>query len=79
MIPYAFLALELAQDRSAEADRYRLAARARAGQQEAGPGRVRHAFALALAALTRGSATIVRRLDDCVADDLGQSIAMTRS
>jgi hypothetical protein len=34
--------------------------------------------ALALAAMSRGSAAMVRRLDDCVADDLSRSMSATK-
>ena len=35
----------------------------------------RHPVALVLAALSRGSAAAVRRLDECVADDLGRALS----
>jgi len=73
---YALLALELAEERSAEAERARLAARFADGQP-AGPSIVRRGLAHALAAVSRGSAAAVRRLDDCIADDLGRSLAPT--
>jgi hypothetical protein len=41
------------------------------------PSRARRLTALALAALSRGTAGVVRRLDDCVADDLGRALAPT--
>jgi hypothetical protein len=66
---WTFIALDLANERTREADRHRLAALARGAH----PGRdrsVRHATALAVAALSRASAALVRRLDECVADDL---------
>jgi hypothetical protein len=70
---YALLALELARDRSAEAERARLAALFADGQPKR-PSVVRRSLALGLAAVTRGSAAVVRRLDDCIADDLGRSL-----
>ena len=43
--------------------------------QTSDPSHVRRAMALGLAALSRGSAAAVRRLDECVADDLGRALA----
>ena len=71
---YALRALELARERSAEAERARLAALFADGQPER-PSVVRRGLALGLAAVSRGSAAAVRRLDDCIADDLGRSLA----
>ena len=71
---YALLALELANDRSAEAERARLAAQF-ASSQPKRSSVVRRSLALGLAAVSRGSAAVVRRLDDCIADDLGRSLA----
>ena len=39
------------------------------------PSPLRRPAARVLAALSRGSAAAVRRLDDCIADDLGRSLA----
>lgn len=39
------------------------------------PGPIRHAAAIALAAVSRGSAVAVRRLDACLGDDLGRQLA----
>ena len=39
------------------------------------PSPLRRPVARLLAALSRGSAAAVRRLDDCIADDLGRSLA----
>jgi hypothetical protein len=71
---YALLALELAKERSAEAERARLVARSANGQP-ARPSVIRRGLAHGLAAVSRGSAAAVRRLDDCIADDLGRSLA----
>jgi hypothetical protein len=71
---YSFLALSLARERAAEADRYRLVALAAAGNPSSA-SLVRRWLARGLAALSRGSALAVRRLDDCIADDLGRSLA----
>ena len=69
---YTFIALELATQRTREADLYRLAAVARAAQPESDRS-IRHRTALILASISRGSAAVVRRLDECVADDLAES------
>jgi hypothetical protein len=73
---YAMRALELARERSAEAERARVRALFAAGQPERSSS-VRRWLALGLAAVSRGSAAVVRRLDDCIADDLGRSLAPT--
>ena len=39
------------------------------------PGVVRRGLANGLALVSRGSAAAVRRLDDCVADDLTEALA----
>jgi hypothetical protein len=69
---WTFIALDIAKDRAREADRHRLAALARS----AAPARdrsLRHGAAVLAAAVSRFSAGVVRRLDDCVADDLANS------
>jgi hypothetical protein len=80
MFPYTLLTPENADRRSREADRafehHRLLALAREG----GPPRrsvVRRPAAQAVAILSLGAAALVRRLDDCVADDLGRSLTPT--
>lgn len=73
---YSFLALSLANDRAAEADAYRRMSIAKA-DQESSPSFVRRSLARGLAAVSRGSAAVVRRLDSCIADDLGRSLAPT--
>jgi hypothetical protein len=72
----AFLALYLAQERVKEANHYRLAAIAAEGRPPFST-RLRRSLAQALAALSRGSASIVRKLDRCIADDLGRTLAPT--
>jgi len=67
-------ALEVMRDREREHQYDRLAAEARAGVT-AKPSRLRRPVAIGLAALSRGTAAAVRRLDDCVADDLGRALA----
>jgi hypothetical protein len=76
MNPYTFLALDLARERVNEADRYRLAAIATRDRPSRG-SQARRLVARLLAAVSLGSAAVVRRLDDCVADDLGRSLAPT--
>ena len=79
MHPWTMYALELAHDREREARHDRLVALARAtsATRTERPSRLRRPAALALAAVSRGSALVVRRLDDCVADDLGRSLNPT--
>jgi hypothetical protein len=72
----AFIALDLAEQRAREATQYHLVA----ASLEHGPSpwaRFRRIVARALAAFSRGSAWVVRRLDDCIADELGRTLAPT--
>ena len=73
---YSFLALSLANERAAEADQYRRLATAKA-LAPSSPSLLRRSLARAMAGISRGSAGIVRRLDSCIADDLGRSLAPT--
>ena len=73
---YSFLALSLAQERAAEADKYRRWAAAKA-LSPSSPSLLRRSLARAVASFSRGSAWVVRRLDSCIADDLGRSLAPT--
>ena len=73
---FSLLALSLAQERAREADRYRLVALAAEGNPTS-PSILRRSLARGLAAVSRGSASVVRRLDSCIADDLGRSLAPT--
>jgi hypothetical protein len=57
-----------------ESEEHRLLAELRASRQGE-TSRLRRSAALMLAALSRGSAAAVRRLDECVADDLGRALA----
>jgi hypothetical protein len=71
------LYVQLAQrdrERELNSEAHRFAAEARAAHVGE-PSRVRRSVALGFAALSRGSAAAVRRLDDCVADDLGRALA----
>ena len=74
MHPWTLYALEVARDRERELQYDWLAAEARAGLTPK-PSRLRRPVAIGLAALSRGTAAAVRRLDDCVADDLGRALA----
>ena len=73
---YTFLALSLANERAAEAEEYRRMSRAMADRPSS-LSFLRLALARGVAAFSRGSAWVVRRLDSCVADDLGRSLAPT--
>ena len=79
MHPLTLYALEVTKDRDREINAERLLAEQRRQLSDADDGRrlavVRHPVALVLAALSRGSAAAVRRLDECVADDLGRAIS----
>jgi hypothetical protein len=70
----SYFALDLARERTLEAEarwRERILAQ---GKPEQGP-RVRRFAARMLAAVSLGSASVARKLDACVADDLGRSLA----
>ncbi len=71
---YTFLALDLARDRALEAARDRRALEAAAGLPDR-PNLVVRGLAHGLALVSRGSTAAVRRLDECVADDLNQALA----
>lgn len=71
---YSLLALDIARERTREAEQHWLA-EAVAGAASARRSRPRRLAAQLLAAVSRGSAAIVRRLDACVADDLGRTLA----
>ncbi len=69
----AYVALNLAQDRVREADNDRLAALARANR----PVRqrsIRRSAAVAFASISSATASVVRRLDECVAADLAERL-----
>lgn len=72
--PYALFALDIARERTREAERHWLEA-SLALDAPSQPSRLRRLAARALASVSRGFAWIVRRLDDCVADDLGRTLA----
>jgi hypothetical protein len=70
---YAILALDIARERSAEAERDYLASQLMSGMPRTSG--IRRLTARIVAAFSRGSAWIVRRLDGHVADDLGRTLA----
>jgi hypothetical protein len=70
---YAVVALDLA-DRIREADAYRVA---NSGRPRT-PGRVRRASAIVLASLSTAAASVARRLDSRVADDLAERLGPER-
>lgn len=72
---YTFMALQLAAERTREADRQRLAALARSARPQRS---VRRSIAQAVATLSRTSAGLARRLDDETADELGASLGGDR-
>ena len=72
-----FLAAELDRARRAEAARRSLARQLRA-TPEPRPSPVRRRLAIVLAAVSRSSAAAVRRLDDCLADELARRLAASR-
>jgi hypothetical protein len=73
---YTYTALRLAQTRAEEANRYHLAQLAADGYTPS-PSLLRRSLARGLAAFSRGAVWVVRRLDSCVADDLGRALAPT--
>jgi len=74
--PWTIYALEVTRDRERRAEQRRLAADIH--HEDTQPSRTRRSAALVFAALSRGSAAAVRRLDDCVADDLSRALAPTK-
>jgi hypothetical protein len=77
MHPWTLYALEIWRDRERDANIDRLVAAAHEDDAERA-SRFRRPVAVALAALSRGSAAAARRLDECVADDLSRSLAATK-
>ena len=69
---YSLIALDIARERSLEAERHWLAASINGDNR---PSAVRRLAASGLAAVSRGAAHAVRRLDSRVADDLGRTLA----
>lgn len=77
MLPLTMHGIDVAYDRDRQLEHHRLLIESRR-EQGRHPSRARRMAALALAAFSRGSAAAVRRLDDCVADDLSRSLAPTK-
>ena len=86
MHPWTLYAIEVMRDRERDAydqwARHEQRSAAHAEHDAArtsGPRRpgLRRPAAIVLATLSRGTASAVRRLDDCVADDLGRALAPT--
>jgi hypothetical protein len=83
MHPFILYAQEVDRDRArrlnqlAVLDEERRALRAISPLPDARSIRLRRTFALGLALTSRVTASAVRRLDECVADDLGRSLAPT--
>lgn len=77
MLYQALVALELAEQRRREADQDRLAALARAGRPQ-NDRSIRRSTAVALASVSSAAASLVRRLDQCVADDLAERLGPDR-
>jgi hypothetical protein len=73
---WAFIALDVAKQRTEEAMRERMLSSAVEDGRSLST-RTRQSLARWVAGVSRGSAWIVRRLDDCVADDLGRTLAPT--
>jgi hypothetical protein len=74
MYHLSVIALDIARERAVEADRHRQAVLAHHARPPK-PGVVRTSAARAFAAVSRGSAAAVRRLDAGVADDLNHGLA----
>ena len=72
---YALLALDLANERAREAEEQWRSRMLLAGLPDR-PSFVRRALARGTAAISLGAAAATRRLDECVADDLGRSLAL---
>jgi hypothetical protein len=72
-----FLALELERERRVAAERQSRARRTSL-PKDAPRSAVRRRLAIALAAVSRGSASAVRRLDSCLADELAGSLTSSR-
>ena len=70
-----FLAADYAIERRREADHRRLEALVKGTVHGISP--VRRIAAQVLVAISRSSASAVRRLDACLADDLGRALAPT--
>jgi hypothetical protein len=72
---YALLALDIARERTREAERQWRHAAAIMDREASQTLPLRRRLAQFLAAVSRGSASIARRLDSRTADDLGRALA----
>jgi hypothetical protein len=72
---YALLALDLANERSRQIEEARWSRMLLADLPDR-PSIVRRALARGTAAISLGAAAATRRLDECIADDLGRSLAL---
>ena len=72
----AFMALQIADERVAEAQQNRLAAEARAANRN--ERSFRRSAAVAFASLSSVAASAARRLDECVAADLAERLGPDR-
>jgi hypothetical protein len=70
----SLIALDVARERTRQAEHHWLEANLIEAQPER-VSTVRRGTARLLAAVSIGSASIVRRLDSCVADDLGRTLS----
>ncbi len=73
---WAFIALDVARQRAEEEYRHHRPS-LDLDWEPSSPSRLRRATAHGLAAISRGTAAVVRKLDGCIADDLGRSLAPT--
>ena len=71
---YVLMMLDIARQRSASDERRFLQARLAADMPADNPG-LRRLAARLVASVSRGSAGIVRKLDGCVADELGRTLS----
>ena len=72
---YALLALDLAAEKSRQVEAERRSRMLLADLPDR-PSVVRRALARGTAAISLGAAAATRRLDECIADDLGRSLAL---
>jgi len=78
MHPWTLYALEVARDREREANNRRLLTALQAADPSSRRWSLRRPAARVFATLSRTSAAVVRRLDGCVAEDLGRSLTATK-
>jgi hypothetical protein len=73
---WTLIALDEARQRAEETSRHNRAS-LDFDWEPSSPSRLRRSLAHGLAAISRGAASVVRKLDGCIADDLGRSLAPT--